>query len=103
MEHVSRAFAALTLARDSLKAVANGYHGRLRIALPDGATPSRLPVHDTAKVVVGAHLFTPETENSTRYFFAASYPRSLDPGAEKMAQDSIAVAASPTGPFVAED
>ena len=30
-------------ARDSVKSVANGFHGQLRIALSDGITPSRLP------------------------------------------------------------
>lgn len=43
LEHVQRVFAALQQARDSVKAVANGFHGQLRIALSDGITPSRLP------------------------------------------------------------
>ncbi|MGE4438894.1 LysR family transcriptional regulator [Achromobacter sp.] len=43
MEHVQRVFAALDQARDSVKSVANGFHGQLRIALSDGITPSRLP------------------------------------------------------------
>lgn len=43
LEHVSRVFAALQQARDSVKAAANGFHGQLRIALSDGITPSRLP------------------------------------------------------------
>lgn len=43
LEHVPRVFAALQRARDSVKAVANGYTGQLRIALSDGITPSRLP------------------------------------------------------------
>lgn len=41
MEHVPRVFTALQQARDSVKAVANGFHGQLRIALSDGITPSR--------------------------------------------------------------
>lgn len=41
--HVHRVFAALDQARDSVKSVANGFHGQLRIALSDGITPSRLP------------------------------------------------------------
>lgn len=43
LEHVPRVFAALEQARDSVKSAANGFHGRLRIALSDGITPSRLP------------------------------------------------------------
>ncbi|EOU1352837.1 LysR family transcriptional regulator [Pseudomonas aeruginosa] len=43
LEHVPRVFNALQQARDSVKAVANGFHGQLRIALSDGITPSRLP------------------------------------------------------------
>jgi len=42
LEHVPRVFAALQQARDSVKAAANGFHGQLRIALSDCATPSRL-------------------------------------------------------------
>ncbi|MDC6176156.1 LysR family transcriptional regulator, partial [Ralstonia solanacearum] len=42
LEHVHRVFAALQQARDSVKAVANGFHGQLRVALSDGITPSRL-------------------------------------------------------------
>lgn len=41
--HVPRIFAALEQARDSVKSVANGFHGQLRIALSDCITPSRLP------------------------------------------------------------
>lgn len=43
LEHAQRVFAALDQARDSVKSVANGFHGQLRIALSDGITPSRLP------------------------------------------------------------
>jgi DNA-binding transcriptional LysR family regulator len=42
LEHVSRGFAALEQARDSVRAAASGFHGQLRIALSDGITPSRL-------------------------------------------------------------
>jgi len=42
LEHVPRVFTALQQARDSVKAAANGFHGQLRIALSDCATPSRL-------------------------------------------------------------
>nr|WP_296649441.1 LysR substrate-binding domain-containing protein [Thiobacillus sp. 63-78] len=43
LEHVRRVFAVLQQARDSVKAVANGFHGQLRVALSDGITPARLP------------------------------------------------------------
>lgn len=43
LEHVRRVFTALEQARDSVRAVANGFQGQLRIALSDGITPSRLP------------------------------------------------------------
>ena len=43
LDHVTRVFTALEQARDSVKAVANGFDGQLRIALSDGITPSRLP------------------------------------------------------------
>ncbi|MBP8286327.1 MAG: LysR family transcriptional regulator [Rhodoferax sp.] len=43
LEHVSRVFATLDQARDSVKSASNGFHGQLRIALSDGITPSRLP------------------------------------------------------------
>ena len=43
LEHVRRVFLVLGQARDSVKSVANGFHGQLRIALSDGIAPSRLP------------------------------------------------------------
>ncbi|MFW7342392.1 LysR substrate-binding domain-containing protein [Pollutimonas sp. H1-120] len=43
LEHVQRALAALEQARESVKSVANGFQGQLRVALSDGITPSRLP------------------------------------------------------------
>lgn len=52
---------------------------------------------------VGAHLFTPETANTTHYFFAASFPRSLGTIAQELADNSIAVAIGPQGVFTTED
>jgi DNA-binding transcriptional LysR family regulator len=43
IESAPRVFTALEQVRESVKAAANGFHGRLRIALSDGVTPSRLP------------------------------------------------------------
>lgn len=42
LEHVPRVFTALDQARDSVKAVASGYHGQLRIALSDSISQARL-------------------------------------------------------------
>ncbi|MFM1659766.1 LysR family transcriptional regulator [Pseudomonas aeruginosa] len=41
LEHVPRVFTALQQARDSVKAVANGFCSQLRVALSDGISPSR--------------------------------------------------------------
>ncbi|WP_134604421.1 LysR family transcriptional regulator [Pseudomonas aeruginosa] len=41
LDHVPRVFTALQQARDSVKAVANGYCGQLRLALSDGISPLR--------------------------------------------------------------
>ncbi|MXP72857.1 LysR family transcriptional regulator [Pseudomonas aeruginosa] len=41
LEHVPRVFTALQQARDSTKAVANGYYSQLRVALSDGISPLR--------------------------------------------------------------
>lgn len=42
LEHVPRVFAAISQAHDSVKAVAAGYHGQLRIALSDSISQGRL-------------------------------------------------------------
>ncbi len=42
LEHVPRIFTALQQARESVKAVAAGYDGQLRVALSDGITPPHL-------------------------------------------------------------
>ena len=42
MDHVPRVFAALTQARDSVRAVSAGYQGQLRIALSEGIPQARL-------------------------------------------------------------
>lgn len=41
LEHVPRIFTAIQRARESVKAVANGFHGQLRVAISDGISPSR--------------------------------------------------------------
>lgn len=42
MDHVPRVFAALTKARDSVRAVSAGFQGQLRIALSEGISQARL-------------------------------------------------------------
>ncbi len=53
--------------------------------------------------VVGAHIFTPETENRTHYFFGNSFPLAMGPTAQQMADDTIAAATGPEGVFTTED
>lgn len=43
LKHVRRVFAAVDQARDSVQAVANGFHDQLRIVLSDCSARSRLP------------------------------------------------------------
>lgn len=43
LEHARRILAAVEQARDSVQAVANGFHGQLRIVLSDCSARSRLP------------------------------------------------------------
>lgn len=43
LEHARRILAAIEQARESVQAVANGFHGQLRIVLSDGSARSRLP------------------------------------------------------------
>jgi len=43
LEHVRRIFAAVEQARECVRAVANGFHGQLRVVLSDCSTRSHLP------------------------------------------------------------
>jgi phenylpropionate dioxygenase-like ring-hydroxylating dioxygenase large terminal subunit len=72
------------------------------MALWTGGVASGRPPAE-GRETVGAHLFTPETRESTHYFFATSYPRSLGPDAQRLADESIAVATGPQGVFTTED
>lgn len=49
---------------------------------------------------VTAHLFTPETDRTTHYWFAATVPKTNDPRGERMAAASVAYL---RGPFENED
>lgn len=72
------------------------------MALWTGAVESGKPPED-GREVVGAHIFTPESENRTHYFFATSFPRALGPQAEEMARESLSAATGPEGVFTSED
>lgn len=43
LEHVARIFAAIDQARECVRAVANGFHGQLRVVLSDCSARSQLP------------------------------------------------------------
>ena len=72
------------------------------MALWSGAVESGLAPED-GREVAGAHIFTPETDETTHYFFAASFPRSIGPQCEQMASASLSAATGPDGVFTAED
>jgi vanillate O-demethylase monooxygenase subunit len=69
------------------------------MALWAGAVESGRP-QEEGRVVPGAHIFTPETENSTHYFFATSFPWSAGPNAMQLA---LAGNVAATGVFTHED
>jgi vanillate O-demethylase monooxygenase subunit len=47
-----------------------------------------------------AHLFSPETDTTTHYWFALAYPRSMGPHAEELAENGVAGLVTP---FETED
>jgi phenylpropionate dioxygenase-like ring-hydroxylating dioxygenase large terminal subunit len=51
-------------------------------------------------VAPSAHLFTPESEHSTHYFYSMSFPRDMGPMAEQLAQQQVQAL---RGPFEHED
>ncbi|AWK42512.1 LysR family transcriptional regulator [Photorhabdus laumondii subsp. laumondii] len=57
LEQTPRIFSVLGQARDSVKAVAAGFHSQLRIALSDGVTPSKL-----AELLAKCREDEPETD-----------------------------------------
>lgn len=65
-----------------------------------GATPTGQS-RDAAAETLLPHLFTPETDTTTHYFFAMSVPLSADQGARDFIDEQIAVGLN--GPFTNED
>jgi len=69
------------------------------MALYTGGVVSGRPRSDGVEVP-SAHLFTPETQSSTHYFYAMSFPRAMGPAGEKVAKEQVEVL---RGPFERED
>lgn len=65
-----------------------------QLALWVGAVTSGRP-REEGTAVPSAHMFTPETENRTHYFFSVSFPRALGSMAETLAAENIVVVRSP--------
>ncbi len=60
------------------------------MALWAGAVASGQP-REQGTVVQQAHIFAPQNQGSTHYFFSISFPRSMGPMGEQLARESIAV------------
>jgi phenylpropionate dioxygenase-like ring-hydroxylating dioxygenase large terminal subunit len=60
------------------------------MALWTGAVASGQPA-ERGSATPSAHLFTPQNERTTHYFYAISFPRSMGPGGEHAARANIAV------------
>lgn len=65
-----------------------------------GSLPAGTPRTPDSKQIPFVHLFTPETERTTHYWFATSYPRSLGPKYEERAIRDVKFLREP---FEAED
>ena len=72
------------------------------MALWTGGVESGQPA-SAGREVVGAHIFTPETENRSHYFFSSSFPWTIGAEAQQMAEESISAATGPEGVFTTED
>lgn len=69
------------------------------LLLEVAVVPTGRPASE-AHVRTFAHIFTPETATTTHYYFALTYPRTLGPKFETLAEDGIAAIAVP---FETED
>jgi phenylpropionate dioxygenase-like ring-hydroxylating dioxygenase large terminal subunit len=69
------------------------------MALYTGGVVSGRPRSDGVEVP-SAHIFTPETQRSTHYFYAMSFPRVMGPAGETLAKEQVEVL---RGPFERED
>jgi len=65
-----------------------------------GILPTGTPRTPDSKQIPFVHLFTPETQHTTHYWFATGYPRSFGPQYEERAQRDIKFLRTP---FEAED
>ena len=65
-----------------------------------GSLPAGTPRTAQSKQIPFVHLFTPETDITTHYWFATSYPRSMGPRYEERAKRDVAFLRAP---FEAED
>jgi phenylpropionate dioxygenase-like ring-hydroxylating dioxygenase large terminal subunit len=69
------------------------------MALYAGGVVSGRP-REAGLVVQQAHVFTPETANTTHYFYSISFPRAMGEHAAELARESVK---SLRGPFELED
>lgn len=69
------------------------------MALWTGGVESGLP-RENGITVPSAHLFTPESDGRTHYFYAIAFPRAMGPAAEALAAQNVQVL---RGPFEHED
>lgn len=53
--------------------------------------------------VVGAHVFTPATQEKTHYFFSSSMPLAMGAVAQQIADESLSAATGANGVFTTED
>lgn len=75
------------------------WHAPALMALWTGGVESGQP-REAGVTVPTAHLFTPKSQTRTHYFYAMSFPRSIGPMAETLAQDNVRAL---QGPFERED
>ncbi|RVU05771.1 aromatic ring-hydroxylating dioxygenase subunit alpha [Novosphingobium umbonatum] len=69
------------------------------MAIFAGAVPAGQP-QDRQRETPTTHFFTPETEGTTHYFYAISFPRAMGPAGEAMAQEQVRFLSIP---FESED
>jgi vanillate O-demethylase monooxygenase subunit len=63
--------------------------------LDAGATPSGTPRRHDPEAPMFPHLFSPETESSTHYWYATTMARSVGPHAEAIVEGIVAGAKQP--------
>ena len=58
------------------------------LAIYAGAVPAGQPKHEGRETPT-AHLFTPETETTTHYFYSIAFPRMMGPAGEALAEQQV--------------